>query len=348
MPIALPVPETTWTILPCVQVLYTSLAQVCAESIFTIVKRLKAQGYTVKGSCDGVTGAMDGVDRWDVFAKAQVRFNGAAGAQSWFVLTDGDGADIVFSFNSATDDQYNFWVSYTGVAIAAGTPAQEPTATDQSRINAFYTAVSPNNPTIVNEATSLPRRVSVWVRTDRKGFRVAIARNNVWVSKFGKDRHLAATYGAGVTVHPGHGFYMAGNGVDTGNSGRIIMSSAATAANTRVQQFLITVRRTDTGSNLSCAKYTRITGGVGDPVWQWDTSVGQPSLQGGVSYQLRRYGIYAVAGGSDGDVGRFIDWYLGRHVVTAGDTYGTLEWITIDPNFGIIWPWDGVTVPVMS
>lgn len=348
MPITLPVPAVAWNILPCQRVTYASVLQVSRDVVFLIVKRLIAQGWTVRGSSNGAAAGMDGVDRWATAADAGTRFNGVAGAQSWFVLRDGDGADIVFSFNGATDDVWNFWVSLGGLAIANATNVlYEPTATDAQTTNKFYTT-TPG--TIVGATASLDRLVSVWTRPDHRGFRVAVARNAAWISRFGKDAHTPATYASGITVHPGHAFYINGS-LSAAASGSILHSGSA-VANAANLQFIVRTKRTDgAGVLVTCAKYTKVIGGNGNPgsIDQHTYSAVQSTLQGAASYALRRYGIWSITATADGDIGLFVDWFLGRTTGSSdGDTYGALQWITVDAPNGVIWPWDGATPVAMS
>lgn len=356
MSISLPSPELTWRFQLQTRVTYTSVLQVTGDCIYTIITRLINEGWTCKGSCDGTTGAMDGVNRITAGNKFQTRFSGAAGAQSWIVLTDGDGADIVWSFNSAADDRVNFWWSPGGHAVAAGTPAQEPTATDQMRTFTVWTTAFVS---MVGTATSGDRLVSVWTTADKKNFRVAIARANAWVICYGKETYTPATLGAGITLHPGYIFCFPGDSFTsvTGQAYRGMLGYAFGASSTAPDQFMTRGYRTDgAGAALELARYTLCAGIASSLNVSPDLGTlmnTQPILQGGASYILRRMGLVSQTSGHEGFVGKMKDWYFGHLAATIGSgaTYGTLNWIVMNGVLnggGFIWPWDGTTTVVMS
>jgi hypothetical protein len=114
-------PVGSGTVLGCMQAF--------AFSIKTFLK--VTMGYSLKGSCSAGTGAMDGVDRWNSASDVTPRNSGAGGSQAWVVLTDGNGVDICFSFNSSSDDVFRLAFSPGGLYVAAATPNQQPTATDE-------------------------------------------------------------------------------------------------------------------------------------------------------------------------------------------------------------------------
>lgn len=350
MPIVLPDPAVAWNILACQRVTYVSVVQVMRDVIFKVKVELKARGWTVKGSSNGAAGGMDAVDRWVTAADAGTRFNGAGGAQSWIVLTDGDGADIVFSYNAAADDIYNIRVSPGGVATVAGTATFEPTIADSLDMNKFYTTTVG---TIVNATASLDRLVSVWTSPDHKSFRVAIARNGTWVSMFGKERFTPATYAGGIVVHPGFAHYING-GAAAGTRGENILFANAAVTAAITAQIRTAARRTDgAGAVLQCARYCKVIGSsttaptIGPDAT--DQQSVQADLQGAASYALRKMGLYSHTSSHIGDVGLMIDWFLGRITGAGdGDTYGALRWIVMKAVLGIVWPWDTTTVVAMS
>lgn len=343
MSIGLPTPEVSWQFALQTRITYTSVVQCCGDIIYNLVQTLKTQGWTVKGSCDGTTGAMDGVDRWaGTPANARVRFNGSAGAQSWFVLTDGDGANLGFSFNGAADDRYNVWWSPTGVAVAAGTANQEPTATDMIRLNAFFTSTPP---TIAGSGTSGDRILSIWYTTDHKNFRCMVARSGAWVCGFGKEQYSAAQLGTGITLHPGFAWYLYGAVTNTRSGTN---DAAATAALN--DQFRTTAYRTDGGGTaLAVVRKMPWSGlsSTGTPTYLSSTTVAK-ALQGGSVYGMKRMSLESITTSHEGDIGKMKDWWIGRSGVGDGDTYGSLQFIVINAVNGFVWPWDGATAVVMT
>jgi hypothetical protein len=330
---ALPTKLVAWNYQLLTRITYTSLVQVAREVMFTIKERLKAQGWTVKGSCDGTTGAMDAVDRWAAATDAGTRFNGIGGAQSWFVLIDGNGANILFSYNSAADDVYEIAVDLAGNYVVAGTPANRPTSTTEQSLNKYFIS-TPG--TIIGTGASGDRLVSIWTRPDFKGFRVAIARSGAWQSQFGVDQHAAVAHGAGITVSPNNGFYVNG-GLDSANHERAGVTSVTAAGQRRV------VVRTNLGAfNAECSWTTECgaaTSAVDSSFTQGTTFA--PELQGGVEYVMKRIGAYSITAGMRGKAANLLDWWYGRSAIADGDTYGNREFIVINGSCGLIWPWDG-------
>jgi len=294
----------------------------------------------VKGSCNGVTGAMDGVDRWSTAADAGTRFNGAGGAQSWIVLTDLNGADICFSYNSAEDDVYRIAVSHTGTYVAAGTPAQQPTSTTEQTINTFFTTTEAFR-SCIGATASGDRVVTVWARTDGKGFRVAVARAAVFVGLFGVDKHSAVPYAPGVTVSVGHGFSGCGlSTVGVLESSTVADSIATAVANNYGPRFVV---RTSLGTfNASCSKSLEGFGSSGTAITSDYGQAFAPELQGSTEYQMKRLGLFSTLASSRGKVGNLVDWWMGRTAGPAdGDTYGNRQFIVVASLQGIVWPWDG-------
>ncbi len=350
MAIALPTVEVSWSMNLFNRIAYASVNQVCGDVIYTVVKRLINQGWTVKGSCDGTTGAMDGVDRWTDVTKARVRFNGSAGAQSWFVLTDADGANVVFTYNAAVDDVYSMWWSPTGVAAAAGTPAQEPTATDKILNNKFFTT-TPG--TIVGTTTSGDRLVSIWTDSNHS-FRVAVAHNNGWKSLFGKERYTAGAVAAGITLHAGFMFYINGGLTPLTSGARSLLNNPVATGGVTDQWRCTSFRSNGGGIGLELSREVRLTGENGNTGavpgnWEGTTM----PMAGGTQYMMKRFGLFvawdsAGAGSQYGSIGKIKDWWMGKKADTDGNTYGSNAFIVVNGSGGLVWPLDGATVPVMN
>lgn len=334
---ALPTKLVAWNFQLQTLIAFTSLVQVTREIMFTVKQRLVAQGWTVKGSCNGVTGAMDAVDRWITAADAGTRFSGAAGAQSWIVLIDANGYDILFSYNAATDDVYKVAVSFTGNYVAAGTPSHQPTSTTEQTLNTFYTT-TPG--TIAGSSVSGQRIVSVWTRPDSKGFRVLVANLGAYRSAWGIDFHAAVAYGAGVTVSHS-AFYINTPGSITNSTNA--MGASNTASNTAAQQFRTIARRLDANVALEASRILELTAGAGNvaPLFLDGNDIAA-ELQGGTEYKMRRIGLQSITASHRGKVCNLLDWWSGRATGSAdGDTYGNREFVTIGGTIGLVWPWDG-------
>lgn len=355
MPFSLPAKSVAWNRSLLNRCAYSSVNQAAGDVMYKVANELiTTRGFTCKGSCDGVTGAMDGVFRWASGNSAKTRFNGSAGAQSWVAITLAGGrGDVVFSYNAAADDIYNIWWSPGGIALAAGTPAQEPTATDKVLLNKWYTGSGVMG-TIVGSTAANDRLVSIWSRPDKGGFRVAVASNGSWQSLFGVDVFTADTYGAGITVLDCTAFYV--NGAFDGNNNSpylAMLNSGNDINNAAAGQKRFAGRRTDGGgTTLDLANKMKV---VGQTTAGTAASSGfdggfAPELQGGATYTMKRLGLYSVTTSHRGDVGTLLDWYISRNLATInnGDTAGTLDWICVNKTCSYWWDWDSATPVVMS
>jgi len=124
-------------------------------------------GYTVKGSCDGTTGAMDGTNRITAATKWATRNNGSAGAQCWIVLADGAGINWCFSYNSASDGTLRLAHSTGGNYVAAGTPSNQPTATDEC-----FDSASSDWVITATLGSRFDQVWHLWGSSDKKMFRI--------------------------------------------------------------------------------------------------------------------------------------------------------------------------------
>src|SRR5512138_2278396 len=103
---ALPTLTKTWIISPNNRLTAGSLAGMTGAVLYATKEFLKAHGYTIKGTSDGVSAAMDGVDRWTDASKASIRNVSITGAMSWVCITNGDGVDVVLAFWANTDTSF--------------------------------------------------------------------------------------------------------------------------------------------------------------------------------------------------------------------------------------------------
>lgn len=318
------------------RVVYSSLVQVMRETMFLIKNHLKTVGYTVKGSCNGVTGAMDGVDRWAVATDAGTRFNGTGGAQSWIVLRSTDNHDILFAYNSSVDDIYKIAVSFQGDYVAAGTPANQPTSANEQALNTYFTTAA--QASVINPGTSGDRIVSVWARTDGKGFRFAVARTGAWVSCGWVEKHnLVSAIAPSVTVSEANGGFI---GTLTTLAAANLTSAAAGAASST--QAIHTVARVSLGTNLAtCALSTECQGIVSGPAASDNGQAYAPELYGGVEYLMKRLGVVSTLASARGKLSNMRDFWIGRSSgIVDGDVYGNREFLCMGIS-GLVWPLDG-------
>lgn len=325
---ALPVTSTSYSFQINQRISFVSLNDTSARFMFGVKVKLKANGYTVKGSCDGTTGAMDAVDRWSTSANAATRGAAAGNAQSWIVLTDSNGVNVLLAYQGASDDVYRVSFSPGGLFVAAGTPNQQPTATDEQVICATTS--------LVGATASSDRVWNCVVRTDNKGFRVNIARQGVWVGLAWGVEQVTSTVVTATFSPPTWGFAFTPANL-AGTS-----FNAAFSANARGGLARTVVASTP----FSCQCVT------GYEVWSASVALfgnTQPELQGSAGYLIQPVSIATSTSGSQGKIGNLVDWWIGRlSGATDGDVYGSNQFVVVGASGGVIWPWDGATVPVLT
>lgn len=334
---ALPTKLVAWNYSLQNRITYTSVVQVMRETMYLIKQRLVAEGWTVRGSSNGVAGAMDGVDRWAAATDAGTRANSSVTPISWFVLRDANNYEVCFAYNSATDDVYRITASFASPFVAAATTTHQPTCTTEQTLNTYYTTVPG---TIINSGTSGDRLVSIWTRPDAKGFRVMIVRSGALASVFGLDMHDPSTYGAGITVALSHAFYM--NGAFTNLVSSSGMSAATTATGGANTQFRTVTRRIDAALSCDCAHTYEVTrtAALAGGISLDEGMTFAPELQGGAEYMMKRKGLFSITAGARGKVGNNLDWWIGRTTAALGDVYGNREFFVLGPD-GLTWAWDG-------
>jgi hypothetical protein len=326
------------------------------DLIFSLKSFLKTtMGYTVKGSCDGTTGAMDGVDRITSATAWATRNNGAAGAMSWIVLTDGAGVNWCFSFNSSSDAIVRLAHSTGGNYVAAGTPNQQPTASDECFDAATSEWVNSNN-------SSRPWDTvwHMWSTSDKKMWRVVTATGaSVAVTNYSFCAYIAGekftssliapasfTLGTGGgTVGAIKSYYQGGNG----GGGRVFSLSTTfntTYVSTSVSD-LCRVRAGGADANALATIGGEQPGGAVGAVNSVSASwiANKPALQGGVGYVIFPTTMAARNASADGKLGVKIDHWstIVGSVLLPGflESFGDKQFWTIAP--GIILPGDGVT-----
>ena len=336
---ALPTLTKTWIIDPCNRIPFVSVLGTMQAYLFEFKAFLKLNGFTVKGSASAGVGAMDAVDRWTSAATVTPRATIAGASQAWIVLTStGSAIDICFAFQGSGDDFCRIAFSPGGLYVAAGTPNQQPTASDE--VVDHLATVS-----MINSTASGDRLWSGWVSSDAKMVRSAIARGGSWISSFGGTTGHGIWFieqFSSVAVAPASGTPAANptwigcfqgantipNGTQIGRSRLIIASTAFTAAIHFGMEYQF-----------------------GNPS---TFGTEKPQLQGALGYPIFPVSLFADTGGARGKLGNVIDAWTGRTTLdTSGDTYGTLQFITMNGYIGTaagggVWPWDGVTVPVMT
>lgn len=304
-----PITSKSWTINPNVRNAFVSLNDMAAWWMFNNFDTLRQRGWTVKYTCDGTTGPTSGSDHTNRLAsKANCTTRGAAAgnAQSFGVLTNADGVDLMLTYQGASDDILRISYSPGGLFTPAGTSNQQPTATDEVVIS--------NGNTIVNATASLDRVMSIWTSDDTKAWSMALFRSNAIVNVMGLELVTDLCTSGVFVPKPYVGYRMTnvnrGSGGDIGTpvggvSGTAVgtaghlgmcarVTTAATSRITRVG-----------GGEITIAPLAGNVCGVG-AVFQ----ATPPALQAGVGSPL--FPIYwsgEKAANLDGFIGYPIDWW---------------------------------------
>ena len=333
---ALPIPTKTWILTTNNRITFVSLIDTMQKYLYGLKEFLKANGYAVKGSCSAGTGAMDGVDRWASAASVTPRGASAATSQAWVVLTDLNGVDTLLAFQGGSDDVCRVSFSPTGIFVAAGTPNQQPTATDEQIV--FSTV------TVIGSAASGDRIWNGWVDSTSKLFRSTLFSGGLHVGRIWGieqfDSHMdpvvtsKAVFGWGCSASqialPN------GSVMQTGTAGcRFVVGGTVVSGGTyaSVESF------PDSGATF---EYSQTWGLI------------KPDLQGSLGYPIFPLTLCCQTAGARGKMGNWIDCWQARLNALPGDTYGIREFIAIggitadaSNQCGAMWPWDGVSDPVI-
>lgn len=329
---SLPAVTQTWSFSSVAQRItpYASLNDTMAQLIYGLKTKFVAAGYTLKYTCDGTTGpssSSDHTDRLASKANCTTRFSGAGGAQSFFVVTDGNGVDILVTYDGASDDIALIAMSPGGLYVPAGTANQKPTATDE--------CVVTTGQTIIQAGTSADRVWHMWTTSDKKMWRLQVWRQGVGVI-LGVEK-LTSQAGSPATFSPATWgfFYTSANAVFGNSSGGVNNSyNVAGGGIARVHTSV------DVNALMGGAVETYL--GTRDAPW----GVEKPEAQGNGSGELLvPIGCASSTTNAQGKWGTRIDWYgawtNSAGVPATGDTFGSLAWVAA--GGAIIWPWDGAT-----
>ncbi len=325
----LPAKIRTYSISGCNRITYVSLIGTVGAALLGAKNHWVSGGLTVVGSCDGTTGAMDAVDRWSTAANVATKGAGAGNAQSWMVLRLANGGHILVTLQGSTDDVVRISISPGGLFVAAGTPNQQPTATDERVISS---AVS-----MIENTTSGDRLWSAWVSSDSNCIRFAIARAGTFTGLIWGVEDLDSSVIAPTVFSPNMwGFSYVISNMSAANISNANGTSRGGVA--RVTVASVGVNIDCGGGSESALAVTSATTTFGNI---------QCELQGGTGYAFMPTSVWSATTGGRGKLGNRKDWWLARNVSGAagGDTYGTLTWIQIGD---CAWPWDGTTTPVMT
>jgi hypothetical protein len=331
--LGLPAKQKTWTITPNNRIAFVSLNDTMSKYLFGVKAFLKAHGYTVAGSSNGSTGgtagAPDGVDRWTTSANATTRGAAAGNAQSWVILTDGSGVQILITYQGGSDDIARLSFSPTAAFSVAATTQNQPTAADEQVFSTL---------TLINSTANLDRNWFGWVDSQSKLCRFGIARNQVFVGQmWGVDLVSSVVTGTGTTWSPAVWGFALPAVTDTFSSASFTTGKA---------------RPTVSSSPVSvnCLWAVEQFGGAGTHIAITNSKA---EFQGAIGFPVIPIGIGSSTASAQGKLGNLFDMWSGRGNTGGadGDTYGNKAFIGVAGFRGntgsLLWPWDGATTPVL-
>lgn len=299
----------TWNITANQRRAYTSLVDMAGWWAYTNKTALLAAGWTVVWTCDGTTGPTNSADHTDRITDATkfaTRATIAGAAQSFFVLQNADGVQLLFTYQGASDDIFRISWSPTTAFTLAGTTTQQPTATDE---NLLISATS-----LVNATTSLDRVGSIWCTSDARSWSCALFRSSALIGVLGLEK-VSSLCAAGVFDIPYVGYrYISFDRVSTnigqptgGRSAIAIGGASYEGAHASVVTSAVR-RTTRVGGGDITLIVTSNNNAIGYAFWNAD----KPALQGGLgSPLLPIYWSGEKAANLDGMLGVPIDtWQM--------------------------------------
>ncbi len=333
---AAPVKQKTWTIaanqrIPILS--YTTLVTQGGRYLRLIATTALANGFTCKGSSNGVAAAMDGVNRWSTDGAASVQGANTTSAQSWIVLTSSNGWNLCLAFVGATGDLARISWSPSGAFAAAGTATFTPTAADEL---VTYSGVSLITNSLVND-----RVLYVWVDSLAESIRTCcfaagVLTNGTWGVEAVNNTRNTLTFSPAAW-----GFAFTAANMTLGST----TFFAAYSANARGGQARIngtTVSIFTAAEAYSAANFAVYAGAI------------KPELQLSIGVALFPILIGTTTSTRQGPIGNLYDWWTGSSGNDSTGPAGNVvfpggEWILLaGGTSGVLWPWDGVTPPQVS
>jgi len=241
-------------------------------------------------------------------------------------LTGGSGVDILLAYQGTTDDKCYFAFSDGAKYVPAGTPTNQPTATDSTDIFVASSGFG-NTGTVINATTSGDRIWHIMATTDKQGFRFFVYRQNAmigwggleacnssitaftWLSKVYGWATNNSTLSSGTN---GHVLIISG-GVGNGAGGCIRLSGSNIPAN---------------GGGYNFGNSTNLIG-----IWA------EANLDLEAATPITQLGLYSSTTNFQGKIGDRIDCYAAwAFGAGQGNVFGTSQWVLLATA---IHPWNG-------
>lgn len=312
------------------------------DLITRVKDQLKAFGWAVAGSSDGLTGGMDGIDR--IVSYLSWPSQPHTGKWPWIVLRDGNGSQIIIR------DDGN-WGGYAGIQIewspaglyAGGSSVAPPTATDVQTMNFPSAFLAGQN----GAYTAVTMIANMTCTVDAKTTRIAFFAGGVFFNWLGLEKAASPVAG-----WPRSNFVLfdLGGGNRTPAPGNIPNPSHAICAASQWHQG-------DTGLSiptiqgrgpLGNASFKMTTEGSGSPtefnaddVYKLSTT----NEVSGLPFTPVPMGIrntYALPPLQRGHYGYFTDLYCIPDGLTDGNITSYPGWAVFNM---MLTPWSGATPP---
>jgi hypothetical protein len=188
-----------WSINPNVRNAYITMLDMGGWFIYENHAFLKTKGWTVVGTSDGLTAAFDGpADRLASKANCQVIAAIVGAPQSWSLLENTDGVQLLITYQGSSSDRIRISYSPGGLFVVNSPATHQPTATDEM-------VVSTGN-TVVDPTVGLDRVMTIWASNDSKHWMVALYRNGTTITNIGVERVTDITGATGVFAVPYVGY----------------------------------------------------------------------------------------------------------------------------------------------
>lgn len=325
-------PKTeNWTIQANNRIVYASINSIngiTGKFLHEIKTFLISNGYTVKGSSDGASASMSGIDYWTSASACTTKGAFPNAIQSWIILVDGQGVDILLTHQGAVEGSIKISFSNGALFVLAGTVTFQPTATDETSV--FSSAEA------VGTTTSGDRVWHGWVSSDAKMFRILTCRLGVAGAAFGVEKYTIL-WDSSQAIGKCWGFSHRGDQLISNSGGGF--NALTGIANTRggILRYNTTNVLVGYGSTLGSG-----TSGYGT------FGTEKPEAQGSNTHILCGMLIVSSVAGFGGVFGLITDsWFsFNNATATLGDMYGSSDWVALSPSTttatgGVLWPWDG-------
>lgn len=316
---------------------FTSVVNVMGSYISGISNFLVSKGYTVVGSSDGTSAAMDGVNRCTTAAGFAVQGANSVSAQSWLCLRAANGAQTLFCYQGSSAWTGRVSFSPGGLFVAAGTATFQPTATDEQ---VFITASTD----LVNSNASNDRIFNVWVDSSANGWRACLFRLNVMVgTAMGVETFDTSFLQTPVSAPvPVWGFaYNAANISSMFNAGT--GQGAGTGYGASQTGGLARLLFSGTPITAQLGATWKCFGGQSGVELDGISLIGNGNL-----VAIRTLGLFSLTS-NVGDVGNRFDWHFCHDRQACGNFDSAKNWILLNNQTtaglsgGCIWPWDGAS-----